>query len=97
MTVGWNIDNHIKIEGATNTILYGVIISCNDISLYTLESTENPCVPNPCMNGGNCKEEKGNFTCDCQPGFEGDTCEISRLTCIVRLLPRLEYMIYSIL
>ena len=37
---------------------------------------EKPCVPNPCQNGGTCKEEDGEEVCNCQPGFLGDMCEI---------------------
>ena len=37
---------------------------------------EKPCVPNPCQNGGTCKEEDGKEVCNCEPGFLGDRCEI---------------------
>ncbi|XP_026151894.1 protein HEG [Mastacembelus armatus] len=36
---------------------------------------KNPCVSNPCMNGGMCVSSKGHqFTCHCQPGWTGPTC-----------------------
>ena len=43
-----------------------------------LYEVENPCNPNPCLNGGNCKIENGNSTCYCQPGFTGEWCENSK-------------------
>jgi hypothetical protein len=37
----------------------------------------NPCLPNPCRNGGVCQATNaGSFTCLCPPGFEGISCEI---------------------
>ena len=36
----------------------------------------NPCQPNPCQNNGGCTPiSDTEFTCDCPPGFTGDTCE----------------------
>ena len=40
-------------------------------------STERPfgfCHPNPCQNGASCFENQEGFSCDCQPGYEGRTC-----------------------
>ncbi|ELU17940.1 hypothetical protein CAPTEDRAFT_148381 [Capitella teleta] len=34
----------------------------------------DPCLPNPCLNGGVCTGDGDTFTCTCQPGYEGDTC-----------------------
>ena len=42
------------------------------------EYSENPCLPNPCLNGGNCRVIDGSPTCECRPGFDGDWCEISK-------------------
>ena len=33
------------------------------------------CEPNPCLNGGECKEKEGGYKCRCQSGFTGDNCE----------------------
>lgn len=34
------------------------------------------CSSNPCQYGGSCKDGVGEFTCLCNSGFEGKTCEI---------------------
>ena len=33
------------------------------------------CSPNPCKNGGLCKEMNGVATCECPPRYEGNFCE----------------------
>ena len=35
---------------------------------------EDPCEGVVCLNGGTCVDGLG--TCECQPGFEGDSCEV---------------------
>ena len=36
----------------------------------------DPCYPNPCKNGGRCKDIDGISTCTCIRGCSGDNCEI---------------------
>ena len=33
------------------------------------------CNPNPCQNGGTCREESNAAVCACAPQFEGKVCE----------------------
>jgi uncharacterized membrane protein len=35
---------------------------------------DEPCDPNPCKNDGDCTASGTTFTCDCAPGYRGDTC-----------------------
>jgi hypothetical protein len=36
----------------------------------------DPCIPNPCLNGGACTSNGfGGFTCQCPPGYSGQRCE----------------------
>lgn len=38
--------------------------------------TGNPCIPNPCNNGGTCLlGEEGNYVCRCPTAFAGASCE----------------------
>ena len=37
----------------------------------------NDCAPNPCRNGGTCKDELKSYVCHCRFGYIGDNCEIS--------------------
>ncbi|CAB0015486.1 unnamed protein product, partial [Nesidiocoris tenuis] len=38
---------------------------------YLCDTEVNLCYSNPCMNGGDCKQAEGGFTCVCKPGFTG--------------------------
>ncbi|XP_071086302.1 matrilin-4-like [Haliotis cracherodii] len=44
------------------------------------------CVSNPCLNNGTCVAEKGEFNCNCQPGFTGTVCESECTSRILDLL-----------
>ncbi|CAN9501491.1 unnamed protein product [Ophioblennius macclurei] len=37
---------------------------------------EDQCDPNPCQNGGDCKDGLSSYVCWCQPNFSGKNCEI---------------------
>ena len=32
------------------------------------------CIPNPCMNNGNCQDLINNYTCQCTSGYAGRNC-----------------------
>ena len=58
-------------EQCTCTTLKGSSSDVEDVS------TERPfgfCNPDPCQNGASCFENQEGFSCDCQPGYEGRTC-----------------------
>jgi hypothetical protein len=43
--------------------------------LWTISYTDvKECDSNPCLNGGNCTEEIGRFTCVCQGEWKGQIC-----------------------
>jgi hypothetical protein len=47
----------------------------------------NPCLPNPCRNGGTCQANNvGGFMCMCPVGFEGICCEIRELSIRILML-----------
>ena len=39
----------------------------------------NECSPNPCLNGATCVDGINGYTCNCQPGYTGVNCQISKL------------------
>lgn len=36
----------------------------------------NECDSNPCSKYGTCVDGIGNYTCDCEPGFQGVNCDV---------------------
>ncbi|XP_052809439.1 neurogenic locus notch homolog protein 1-like [Mya arenaria] len=54
------------------------ICSCltgyNAVSSYACQETDE-CASNPCNNGGMCNDAINGFTCTCEAGFEGTTCQ----------------------
>ena len=43
-----------------------------------LFSDVDDCALSPCQNGGICTDGVNQFTCQCEPGFSGINCEISK-------------------
>ena len=39
------------------------------------------CASNSCENNGTCNDLVGYFTCDCMPGYTGETCAIDINDC----------------
>ncbi|XP_077370321.1 coagulation factor IX isoform X2 [Festucalex cinctus] len=44
----------------------------------------NPCRTNPCVNGGKCTLERGDFLCLCPPRYHGSTCHLEVSSCSYR-------------
>jgi len=42
---------------------------------------ENPCVSQPCLNGGQCAAADSSYQCQCAPGFDGKSCELDARIC----------------
>ncbi|GFY47572.1 protein serrate [Trichonephila inaurata madagascariensis] len=45
------------------------------------EIVDNPCMINPCLNGGTCSELNSTSSCTCAPGWSGTHCEINVNEC----------------
>ena len=37
------------------------------------------CSSNPCVNGGACVDSINHFTCTCDAGFTGATCDVGKI------------------
>ena len=37
----------------------------------------DPCKSNPCQNGV-CRNNDGVYSCDCEPGYEGNNCQVGK-------------------
>ena len=46
--------------------------------VFYLFSDINDCMHYPCQNDGNCTDGVNQFRCQCEPGFSGISCEISK-------------------
>jgi hypothetical protein len=40
-----------------------------------VDAGDEPCDPNPCLNGGTCDHSTGVAVCSCADGYTGETCE----------------------
>ena len=48
------------------------------ISIYTFIQDARACFSEPCLNGGVCVGDLGQYICECARGFVGIICEIGR-------------------
>ncbi len=46
-------------------------------------AADSSCAPNPCLNGGTCTDEVGDFSCVCAAGYDGKTCSNNIDDCAV--------------
>ena len=45
---------------------------------HLLFTDKDECDPNPCQNGGTCTDGIDSFTCSCEEGFTGITCQTGK-------------------
>ena len=53
------------------------LLICLLTHIFTIEI--NMCQPDPCRNGAQCTNRRTDFYCTCPVGFNGKTCDISKL------------------
>lgn len=77
-----NVRNELKIVDSPNFIFtsplvtYDFICKCMDgLTGDRCEKRQNPCMPNPCQAGGECRRQGYDFQCTCPPGREGKLCQ----------------------
>lgn len=49
------------------------------IAFWTVYYDGDQCEPNPCLNGGNCTDKMGGFSCSCTTPHYGPVCELGGL------------------
>ncbi|XP_078420829.1 factor VII-activating protease-like isoform X1 [Cetorhinus maximus] len=49
--------------------------------IFDYSEEEDPCLTNPCENGGTCEVKGRNFKCHCHPLYTGKTCQIVNNPC----------------
>ena len=68
--------------------------------LCCIFSDINECDPNPCQNDGTCEDGVASFTCQCVPGYAGDTCDTgkvqkrengTKINVLILLVPLIHY------
>ena len=47
----------------------------NDHMPLNLNLDIDECASSPCQNGGTCNDQINSYTCDCNPGYSGGSCE----------------------
>ena len=59
--------------------------------LYSV--SENPCLSNPCQNGGQCApaSDYSSFSCACPPSFAGDYCQTGSVTAETKCTTELHF------
>jgi len=45
--------------------------------LSNFHTDVDECDPNPCKNGGGCTDGVNTFTCTCEDGYSGETCDVN--------------------
>ena len=56
--------------------------------LFSLLTDVNECLSSPCVNGGSCRDEVNQFSCDCFAGYTGIQCqtgERNRVECVINV------------
>ena len=83
----------VILNPPTPGIVPQFVIACPHIYTCTMHVIGHPCFEYPCENGGRCSTntnpscnndscvDGANFTCQCVPGFTGDTCFININEC----------------
>lgn len=62
-------------NGVADILISWVNILCVCVCVRVLPADIDECQENPCLNGAQCIEGKGSFTCQCEAGYSGSVCE----------------------
>lgn len=80
-----NVRDEIRITDSQNLIITSPFVShdfnCKCADGYTGEKCDkrqDPCAPNPCQAGGQCRRQGYEFQCTCPVNREGKLCQLER-------------------
>ena len=76
-----NLNNFIFLFFLNSSVVETVYIVIIASLLFLPFLDTDDCDPHPCVNNGTCTDMVNNYTCACQPGFEGRNCTISKFAC----------------
>ena len=68
---------YIRKDNETHLII--IVISDINVTDVMHNAAINECDHNPCQHGGECTDDIASFTCNCPAGYDGDTCNNSKL------------------
>ena len=58
-----------------NAVAVVVVVFWSLLLLLLLFLFSDPCMNSPCVNGGTCTAEEGDYECKCAPGYFGFECQ----------------------
>lgn len=80
-----NVRDEVRITDSQNLIFTSPLVShdfnCKCADGYTgdkCDKRQDPCAPNPCQAGGQCRRQGYDFQCTCPVNREGKLCQLER-------------------
>ena len=73
LNANYNLGFKIPVRFIRKAYIYWCVLVADE------PPPNDPYLPNPCHNGGNCSSSAGEFTCSCASGYTGDNCSTSTL------------------
>jgi len=74
----WFITSVNQVHIPENICRVNVVVDCSKrILLLDIDECTDVTLPHMCDNG-DCVNTEGSYTCDCDPGWDGDLCDIGK-------------------
>ncbi|KAG5675437.1 hypothetical protein PVAND_005341 [Polypedilum vanderplanki] len=80
-----NVQDEVRIIDSQNLVFTSPLVShdfnckCSDgFTGEKCDKRQDPCAPNPCQAGGQCRRQGYDFQCTCPPNREGKLCQLER-------------------
>ncbi|XP_074234691.1 vitamin K-dependent protein Z isoform X4 [Camelus bactrianus] len=73
---------HHQVGMATHTPVPRLLLLLALLAPHRIQPTGgSPCISQPCLNNGSCRDSIRSYTCTCAPGYEGRDCAFSKNEC----------------